>query len=145
MISIFLLFIALQFQNTDSNLVTNIAGVPARSEVSREAQPTQNATSNTCDVKSHLADFAVAVQLAIRGLGKETYLYEDVPQTNIPPSIESISILDAKGKVTDSTISELIDKTHALPSSGQTKQGEYYIPLNSTLGARWILIKTKAE
>jgi len=77
-------------------------------------------------------------------LNKETYLYEDVPKTKLPASIESISILDARGKVIDSTIDDFIDKTHALPSSGETK-GEYYIQLESTNGLRWILIKTKAE
>jgi hypothetical protein len=59
-------------------------------------------------------------------------------------SKESISILDADGKVKDSTISDFINKTYALPSSGETKEGEYYIQLKSTLGVRWILIKTKA-
>jgi len=92
-----------------------------------------------------LAGFAIAVQIAIRGLNKETYLYEDVPKTKLPASIESISILDARGKVKDSTINDFIDKTYALPSSGETKEGECYIQLKSTKGLRWILIKTKAE
>ena len=145
MICFFLLFIILQLPKTDSNLVTNITRIPTRSEDSRRAQPKQNTQAPTCDVKGHLADFATAVQLAIRSLNKETYLYEGVSQTDLPASIESISILDTKGRVKDSTISELIDKTHALPSSGQTKQGEYYIQFESTLGTRWILVKTKAE
>jgi hypothetical protein len=144
MICFFLLF-ALQSQNTHSTLVTNKAHVPARYAASRGTQPQQNAPAITCDVKSHLTDFAIAVQLAIRSLDKETYLYQDVPQTKLPASIESISILDAKGKVKDSTISESIGKTYTLPSSGETKEGEYYIRFKSTLGIRWILIKTKAE
>jgi hypothetical protein len=48
--------------------------------------------------------------------------------------------------VKDSTISELIDKSYALPSSGgNSREGEYYIQFKSTLGTRWMLIKTKAE
>jgi hypothetical protein len=145
MICFFLLFIALQSQNTHSTLVTNKAHVRARYAASRGTRPQQNAPAITCDVKSHLADFAIALQLAIRSLDKETYLYQDVPETKLPASIESITILDAKGKVKDSTISELIGKTYTLPSSGETKEGEYYIRFNSTLGIRWILVKTKAE
>ena len=144
MICFLVLFIALHSQNTDSTLVTNKAHVPARYLASRGTQPQQNPPAINCDVKSHLADFAIAVQIAIRGLNKETYLYQDVPKTKLPASIESISILDARGKVIDSTIDDFIDKTHALPSSGETK-GEYYIQLESTNGLRWILIKTKAE
>ncbi len=145
MICFFVLFIALHSQNTDSSLVTNKAHVPARYLAFRGTQPQQNPPATTCDVKSHLADFAIAVQLAIRSLDKETYLYQDVPNTKLPASIESISILDAKGKVKDTTINDFIDKTYALPSSGETKEGEYYIQLKSTMGIKWILIKTKAE
>ena len=145
MICFFLLFIALQSQNTHGTSVTNKAHVPTRYAASRGTQAQQNAPAITCDVKSHLADFAIAVELASRSLDKETYLYQDVPETKLPASIESISILDAKGKVKDSTISKFIGKTYALPSSGETKEGEYYIWFKSTLGIRWILIKTKAE
>jgi len=145
MICLFVLFIALQSQTTDSTLATNQPHVPARYLLSRETQPQQNATATTCDAKNRLADFAIAVQLATQSLDKETYLDQDVPKTKLPPSIESISILDAEGKVKDSTISDFINKTYALPSSGETKEGEYYIQLKSTLGVRWILIKTKAH
>lgn len=145
MIWFFVLFIALHSQNTDRTLVTNRAHVPARYLASRGTQPQQNRPAINCDVKSHLADFAIAVQLATRSLDKETYLYQDVPKTKLPASIESISILDARGEVKDSTINDFIDKTYALPSSGETKEGEYYIQLKSTKGLRWILIKTKAE
>ena len=145
MICFFVLFIALLSQNTDSSLVKSKAHVPARYLASRGTQSQQNAPAINCDVKSHLADFALAVQLAIGSLDKETYLDQDVPKTKLPASIESISILDAKGKVKDSTISDFIDKTYTLPSSGETKEGEYYIQLKSTLGIMWILIRTKAE
>jgi hypothetical protein len=144
MICLFVLFIALQSQTTDSTLVTNQPHVAARYLASKGTQPQQNATAITCDAKNRLADFAVAVQLAIQSLDKETYLDQDVPKTKLPPSIESISILDAEGKVKDSTISDFINKTHALPSSGKTKEGEYYIQLKSTSGIGWILIKTTA-
>ena len=146
MICFFLLFIALLSQNMDTNTVTSMARVPTRSEASRGTQSKQNAPAPTCDVKRHLEDFVIAIQLAIRSLDKETYLYQSVPATKLPATIESISILDAKGKVKDSTISELIDKSYALPSSGDnSREGEYYIQLKSTLGTRWMLIKTKAE
>lgn len=146
MICFFLLFIALQSQNTHGTLVTNKAHVHALYATSRGTQPQQNAPAITCDVKSHLADFAIAVQIAIRSLDEETYLDQPVPAIKLPASIESISILDDKGKVKDSTISELIDKSYALPSSAHNpKVGEYYIQLKSTMGIRWILIKTKAE
>ena len=145
MICFFLLFIALQSQNTNSTFVGNKTAVPARYSAASGTQHQQNAPATTCDVKRHLADFTIAIQLAMRSLDKETYLYQEVSKTRLPASIESISILDAKGKVTDSTISEFIDKTYTLPSSGETKAGEYYFQLNSTLGIRWILIKTKAD
>jgi hypothetical protein len=146
MICFFLLFIALLSQNMDTNPVTNLARVPTRSEASRGTQSKQNAPATTCDVKSHLEDIVIAIQLAIRSLDEETYLYQRVPATKLPASIESISILDAKGKVKDSTISELIDKSYALPSSADnSREGEYYIQFKSTLGTRWMLIKTKAE
>jgi len=126
-------------------LVTNEPHVPARYLASRGAQPQQNAPAITCDAKNRLADFAIAVQLAIQSLDKETYLDQDVAKTKLPASVESISILDTQGKVKDSTISDFIDKTYPLPSSGETKESDYYIQLNSTLGIRWILIKTKAQ
>ena len=146
MICFFLLFIALLSQNIDTNPITNMARVPTRSEASRGTLDKENGLAATCDVKRHLKDFVIAMQLAMRSLDEETYLYEDIPATKLPGSIESISILDAKGKVKDSTISELIDKSYALPSSGDnSREGEYYIQFNSTSGIRWILIKTKAD
>ena len=145
MICLFLLLITLQSQSTHSTLVTNKPHVPARYLASRGAQPQQNAPAITCDAKNRLADFAIAVQLAIQSLDKETYLDQDVAKTKLPASVESISILDTQGKVKDSTISDFIDKTYPLPSSGETKESDYYIQLNSTLGIRWILIKTKAQ
>jgi hypothetical protein len=145
MICFFVLFIAFLSQNTDSVLVTNKTHVPARYLASRGTQPQQNTPATTCDVKRRLADFAIAVQLAIGSLDKETYLDEDVPKTKLPESIESISILDAEGKVKDSTISDFIGKTYTLPSPSELKEGEYYIQLKSTRGKRWILIRTKAE
>ena len=146
MICFFVLFIALHSQNTDSALVTNKAHVPARYLASSGTQSKQNAPPTTCDVKSHLEDFAIAIQLAIRSLSEETYLDQRVPAIKLPESIESISILDDKGKVKDSTISELIDKSYTLPSSAHDpREGEYYIQLKSTQGTRWMLIKTKAE
>ena len=81
----------------------------------------------------------------MQSLNKETYLDQDVPKTKLSASVESISILDDQGKVTDSTLSDFIDKTYHLPSSGETKEGEYYIQIKSNLGIRWILIKTKAQ
>jgi hypothetical protein len=140
MICFFLLSIALLSHNMDA-----LARVPTRPETSTGTQSKQNAPATTCDVKSHLADFAIAVQLAMRSLDEETYLDQHVPAIKLPESIESISILDDKGKVKDSTIGELIGKSYALPSSGKTKEGEYYIWFKSTLGVGWILIKTKPE
>jgi len=112
---------------------------------SRRVEPQQNVSAITCDAKNRVADFAIAVQIAMQSLNKETYLDQDVPKTKLPASVESISILDDQGKVIDSTLSDFIDKTYHLPSSGETKEGEYYIPLKSNLGIRWILIKTKAQ
>jgi hypothetical protein len=112
--------------------------------ISRPVKPQQNVPI-TCDAKNRLADFAIAVQLAIQSLNKETYLDQDVPKTKLPASVVSISILDDQGKVKDSTLSDFIDKTYPVASSGETKEGEYYIQLKSTLGIRWILIKTKAQ
>ena len=145
MIWFFVLFIALHFENADNTLVTNMAHVPRRYLASSGTQSKQNAPATTCDVKSHLEDFVIAVQLAMRSLDEETYLDQRVPAIKLPASIESISILDAKGKVKDSTISEFIGKTYALPSSGETKKAEYYIWFKGTSGINWILIKTKTE
>ena len=144
MICLFVLVIALQSLTTDSTLVTNQPHVAARYSASSGTQPQQNAIAS-CDAKNRLSDFAIAVQLAIQSLNKETYFDQDVPKTKLPASIESISILDAKGKVKDSTTSDFIDKTYTLPSSGETKEGEYYIQLKTTSGITWILIKTKAQ
>jgi hypothetical protein len=146
MICFFLLFITLLSHNMGTNPVTNLARVPTRSEASTGTQSKQNAPTTTCDVKSHLEEFVNAIQLAMRSLDEETYLYQRIPATKLPASIESISILDAKGKVKDSTISELIDKSYALPSSADnSREGEYYIQFKSNLGTRWLLIKMKAE
>ena len=139
------LILALVSQKTDTVLVTYKTHVPARYLPSSETQRQQNAKATNCDVKRHLTEFATAVQFAIGSLDKETYLYQDGAKTKLPASIESISILDAEGKVKDSTISEFIGKTYALPSPGETKESEYYIQLKSTRGIRWILIKTKSE
>lgn len=139
------LILALVSQKTDTVLVTYNTHVPASYSAPRETQPQQNATATPCDVKRHLTEFAVAVQIAVASLDKDTYLYQDGAKTKLPASIESISILDAEGKVKDSTISEFIGKTYALQSPGETKESEYYIQLKSTRGIRWILIKTKSE
>lgn len=145
MICFFVLLITLQSQSMHRILVTNEPQVPARYLASVGAQAQQNAPASTCDVKNRLADFAIAVQIAIQSLSKETYFDEEVPKIKLPASVESISILDAQGKVTDSTISDFIGKTYHLPSSTETKEGEYYIQSKTTSGIRWILIKTKTQ
>ena len=142
MICLFVLLITLH--SAHSTLVTSNPHVHARYLISRPVKPQQNVPI-TCDAKNRLADFAIAVQLAIQSLNRETYLDQDVPKTKLPASVVSISILDDQGKVKDSTLSDFIDKTYPVPSSGETKEGEYYIQLKSTLGFRWILIKTKAQ
>ena len=143
MICLFVLLITLHSAHSSS--VTKNPHVPSPYLISKRVEPQQNVSAITCDAKNRLADFAIAVQLATQSLDKETYLDQDVPKTKLPASVESISILDTQGKVKDSTISDFIDKTYPLPSSGETKEGDYYIQLNSTLGIRWILIKTKAQ
>ena len=145
MICFFVLLITLQSRSTHRILVTHEPHVPARYLSSTGAQAQRNPLANTCDAKNRVADFAIAVQIAIQSLGKETYLDEEVPKIKLPASVESTSILDAQGKVKDSTISDLIDKTYPLPSSTETKEGEYYIQFKSNLGVRWILIKTSAQ
>jgi hypothetical protein len=143
MICLFVLLITLH--SAHSTLVTNNPHVPAPYLASRGVEPQQKVSTITCDAKNRVADFAIAVQIAMQSLNKETYLDQDVPKTKLPASVESISILDDQGKVTDSTRSDLINKTYHVPSSGETKEGGYYIQLKSTLGIRWILIKTKAQ
>jgi len=142
MICLALLLITLH--SSHSTLVTSNPHVHAPSLISRRVEHHQNIPI-TCDAKNRVADFAIAVQIAMQSLNKETYLDQDVPKTKLPASVESISILNDQGKVTDSTLSDFIDKTYHLPSSGETKEGEYYIQLKSNLGIRWILIKTKAQ
>jgi hypothetical protein len=143
MICLFVLFITLHSAHSSS--VTKNPHVPAPHLISRRVEPEQNVSAITCDAKNRVADFAIAIQIAMQSLNKETYLDHDVPKTKLPATVESISILDDQGKVTDSTLSDFIDKTYHLPSSGETKEGEYYIQLKSTVGIRWILIKTKAQ
>ena len=143
MICVFVLLITLQSAHGTS--ITSDPNVPAPYLTSVEVEPQQKLSALSCDAKNRLADFAIAVQLALQSLSKETYLDQDVPKTKLPASVESISILDSQGKVTDSTLSGFIDKTYHLPSSGETKEGEYYFQIKSTLGIRWILIKTKAQ
>lgn len=143
MICLFVLLIALQSAHSTS--VTKNPHLPAPYMGSRRVEPQQNVSAITCDAKNRVADFAIAVQIAMQSLNKETYLDQDVPKTKLPASVESISILDDQGKVIDSTLSDFIDKTYHLPSSGETKEGEYYIQLKSNLGIRWILIKTRAQ
>jgi hypothetical protein len=143
MICLFVLLINLHSAHSSS--VTKNPHVPAPYLASRGVEPQQKVSTITCDAKNRVADFAIAVQIAMQSLNKETYLDQDVPKTKLPASVESISILDDQGKVTDSTRSDFISKTYHVPSSGETKEGEYYIQLKSTLGIRWILIKTKAQ
>lgn len=145
MICFFVLLVVFQFQNSHSTVVTNNAAVLEGYAASTGTQRQQNPRAMTCDANGRLADFTNALQLAMRSLDEETYLYEDIPETKLPPSIDSITILDATGKVRDSTTSQLIGKSFTLPASGETKEGEYYIRFNSTEGISWILIKTKAE
>jgi hypothetical protein len=145
MICFFVLLITLQSQSTHRIVVTSEPHVPARYLTSTGAGAQQNAPANACDTKNRLADFAIAVQIAIQSLGKETFFDEEVPKIKLPASVESISILDAQGKVKDSTISDFINKTYHLPSSTETKEGEYYIQSKTTSGIRWILIKTKEQ
>ena len=143
MICLFALLITLHSAHSSS--VIKNAHVPAPYLISRRVEPQQSVSAITCDAKNRVADFAIAIQIAMQSLNKETYLDQEFPKTKLPASVESISILDDQGKVIDSTLSDFIDKTYHLPSSGETKEGEYYIQLKSNLGIRWILIKTKAQ
>ena len=143
MICLFVLLINLHSAHSSS--VTKNPHVPSPYLISKRVEPQQNVSAIACDAKNRVADFAIAVQIAMQSLNKETYLDQDVPKTKLPASVESISILDDQGKVTDSTLSDFQDKTYHLPSSGEAREGEYYIQLKSNLGIRWILIKTKAQ
>jgi len=80
MICLFVLLITLH--SAHSTLVTSNPHVHARYLISRPVKPQQNVPI-TCDAKNRLADFAIAVQLAIQSLNKETYLDQDVPKTKL--------------------------------------------------------------
>ena len=109
MICLFVLLITLHSAHGSS--VTKNPHVPAPYLISRRVEPQQNVSAITCDAKNRVADFAIAIQIAMQSLNKETYLDQDVPKTKLPASVESISILDDQGKVTDSTRSDFISKT----------------------------------
>jgi nitrogen fixation/metabolism regulation signal transduction histidine kinase len=107
-------------------------------------------------VNSSFGAFAQALSLAMQSLDKEEYLYERIDPQNLPITIKHIIIADQKGRVVDSTSSDLVKGEQRIPvpekeearesSSDPTEKDRggllktYYLPIRTIKGLYWIVI-----
>ncbi|HKG21923.1 MAG TPA: ATP-binding protein [Blastocatellia bacterium] len=107
-------------------------------------------------------DFAQAVSLAIESFDQSSFLYDMVSPEELPPTVQHMIVAEEHGKVTDSTLRELIDTPIPVPhraedgakvDDGDPVEGEvqihgeslktYNIPTRTSKGVRWIVVVMK--
>jgi len=115
-------------------------------------------------VKKGFSDFAQAIGIAIKNLNSKRYLYNQIQagEVDLPDTVEHIIVADEFGRVSDTTIEDLKDKSIPVPETetiqehpGDPIEGEleihgsssktYDIPFTSAKGLYWIVIVTNPE
>ena len=130
----------------------------AAEEVAKQSQQVKDAFN------SSFGDFAQAMGLALGSLSSEEYLYKTVPSGGMPPTVRDIIIADLTGKVTDSTLRELINQNISVPDQPEgASEAQNFdpveghvelhggliktfdIPIETTKGMHWIVIVMQQE
>jgi signal transduction histidine kinase len=110
-------------------------------------------------VNSGYGDLAEAVSLAQQSLVSDNYLYQVLRPEDMPQTVESITVAERDGKVSDSTVRDVVDQYLPVPVveefqvwSTDPVRGEgedhehspktYYQPITTTKGLHWIIIVT---
>jgi signal transduction histidine kinase len=113
----------------------------------------------TESVNSGYDDFAEAMSLALQSLDSDDYLYKVLGPERMPRTVESITVTERDGKVSDSTVPEIVDQHLPVPEievfqvrsvdpvTGEAEDHEhlpktYYNPITTTKGLHWIIIVT---
>jgi signal transduction histidine kinase len=113
----------------------------------------------TESVNSGYDDFLEAMSLAQQSLASDNYLYQVLKPENMPRTVESITVTERDGKVSDSTVREVVDQYLPVPEveEFQVRSGDpvmkedekhehspktYYNPITTTKGLHWIIIVT---
>ena len=109
----------------------------AADEVTRQSRQVKDAFN------SSFGDFAQAMGLAVGSLSSEEYLYKTVPTIGMPPTVRDIIITDEAGKVTDSTLSELVDQSISVPDQPENaSEALNFDPIEGHVEIHGGLIKT---
>lgn len=109
----------------------------AAEEVAKQSQQVKDAFN------SSFGDFAQAMGLAVGSLSSEEYLYKTVPTIGMPPTVRDIIITDEAGKVTDSTLRELIDQIISVPDQPDSaSEALNFDPIEGHVEIHGGLIKT---
>lgn len=130
----------------------------AADEVERQSQQIKEAFNTS------FGDFAQALGLAVQSLSSEYYLYKTIAPDQMPSTVKHIIVTDESGKVTDSTLRDLIGQIITVPERPETVGvmrdidpvvGEveihggliktYNIPVLTTKGLHWIVIVMQQE
>ncbi|HSE97724.1 MAG TPA: ATP-binding protein [Blastocatellia bacterium] len=116
----------------------------------------------TDSVNSGYGDLAEAMSMALQSLDSDNYLYQVFGPEKMPRTVESITVTERDGKVSDSTVREIVDKYLPVPEAEELQvwsvdpvMGEdhdhehspktYYNPITTTKGLHWIIIVTTQE
>lgn len=130
----------------------------AAEEVAQQSEQVKDAVNNG------FSDIVEAFGLAIHNLNSDQYLYKQIQEgtVTLPQTVEHIIVADQYGKVSDTTLEELKDKTISVPDteaiqkySGDPVEGElklrgessktYDVPITSAKGLYWIVIVTNPQ
>lgn len=125
----------------------------AAEEVAQQSEQVKDA------VNDGFSDIVEALGLAIHNLNSDQYLYKQIQEgtVRLPPTVEHIIVADQYGKVSDTTLEELKEKSITVPDteaiqkySGDPVEGEvqihggssktYNLPITSAKGLYWIVI-----
>ncbi|HWP44172.1 MAG TPA: ATP-binding protein [Blastocatellia bacterium] len=108
-------------------------------------------------------DLAKAQSLALQSLVSDNYLYQVLKPEDMPQTVESITVTERDGKVSDSTVREIVDQYLPVPEVEEDLQvwsidpvmneGEdhenspktYYYSITTTKGLHWIIIVTTQQ
>jgi signal transduction histidine kinase len=110
-------------------------------------------------VNSGYGDLIEAISLAQQSLDSDEYLYEVLGPEKMPRTVESITIAERDGRVSDSTVRDAVDRHLHVPEveefqvlsvdpiMGEDEDHEhspktYYNPITTTKGLHWIIIVT---
>jgi signal transduction histidine kinase len=109
----------------------------AAQEVAKQSQQVKDAFN------SSFGDFAQAMGLAVGSLSSDEYLYKTIPGGGMPPTVRDILITDEAGKVTDSTLRELINQYINVPEQPENaSEAQNFDPIEGHVEIHGGMIKT---